>query len=407
MTKGSNWFVYQESERRRLQIADSRSRTLTNCARDWSISNGNWLKQTSGTPHDIPSYLSLINHRVESILGASLFLLQLPTLEQTSNSLLAGSLVGRDLLAEQPAAAGGNQPAAKRPAGGHWLQREPSKQDVNDLNFVSSQDNRRKMAPRTIAERAAAGENLNARDLTREEQVELLIWARQRQPPMTYQEIIRRYGFTQSEGLLRTWYMVRTNNNPPRVATFTAEDDELLRRAVALFATGPLDDENSLRGIWPSVRNYIRKNGAATTAGVQKLKERWEQIGNQDGTAPAGRAKARLGSSFRVPKVGAQSQPTTTAQTSASQAGTSNGSSSVGARANADLTWEEYDPLSENEMREVMGGGGGGSSDEGSSDEGSDGSEWGEYEPLSDSEMREVLGEADSDDQDSAESGSD
>ncbi|KAL2284277.1 hypothetical protein FJTKL_09003 [Diaporthe vaccinii] len=263
------------------------------------------------------------------------------------------------------------------------------------------------MAPRTIAERAAAGENLNARDLTREEQVELLIWARQRQPPMTYQEIIRRYGFTQSEGLLRTWYMVRTNNNPPRVATFTAEDDELLRRAVALFATGPLDDENSLRGIWPSVRNYIRKNGAATTAGVQKLKERWEQIGNQDGTAPAGRAKARLGSSFRVPKVGAQSQPTTTAQTSASQAGTSNGSSSVGARANADLTWEEYDPLSENEMREVMGGGGGGSSDEGSSDEGSDGSEWGEYEPLSDSEMREVLGEADSDDQDSAESGSD
>lgn len=80
------------------------------------------------------------------------------------------------------------------------------------------------MAPRTITERAAAGEILNARDLTREEQVELLIWARQRQPAMTYQEIIRRYGFTQSEGLLRTWYMVRTNNNPPRVATFTAED---------------------------------------------------------------------------------------------------------------------------------------------------------------------------------------
>ncbi|KAK7703023.1 hypothetical protein SLS64_009294 [Diaporthe eres] len=264
------------------------------------------------------------------------------------------------------------------------------------------------MAPRTIAERAAAGEILNAPDLTREERVELLIWARQQQPAMTYREIIRRYGFTESEGTLRGWHLARTSNNPPRVATFTAEDDELLRRAVALFATGPLDDENSLRGIWPSVRDYIRKNGAATTAGVQKLKERWEQIGNQDGTAPAGRAKARLASSFRVPKVGGQSQPTTSAQTSASQAGTSTGNGSTGARANDDLAWEEYDPLSENEMREVMGGG---SSDEEEEEEEEDGSEWGEYEPLSEAEMREVLGEASSseedDDEDSAEDDSD
>lgn len=80
------------------------------------------------------------------------------------------------------------------------------------------------MAPRTIAERAAAGENLRAQDLTREEQGELLLWARNRQPPMPYREIIRRYGFTLTEGGLRHWYHVLDKNKPPRVATFTTED---------------------------------------------------------------------------------------------------------------------------------------------------------------------------------------
>lgn len=78
------------------------------------------------------------------------------------------------------------------------------------------------MAPRTIAERAAAGEIQSIEGLTREEQGELLVWARSQQIP--YREIIRRYGFTQSDNGLRTWHLQLVNNRPPRVATFTPED---------------------------------------------------------------------------------------------------------------------------------------------------------------------------------------
>lgn len=78
------------------------------------------------------------------------------------------------------------------------------------------------MAPRTIAERAAAGEIQSVEGLTREEQGELLVWARSQEIP--YREIIRRYGFTQGEDGLRNWYYQLVNNRPPRVATFTPED---------------------------------------------------------------------------------------------------------------------------------------------------------------------------------------
>lgn len=80
------------------------------------------------------------------------------------------------------------------------------------------------MAPRTIAERAAVGEIRSVQGLTRQEQGELLLWARSRQPPMTYREIIRRYGFTLTEGGLRNWHYSLVNNNAPREATFTADD---------------------------------------------------------------------------------------------------------------------------------------------------------------------------------------
>lgn len=91
------------------------------------------------------------------------------------------------------------------------------------------------MAPRTIAERAAAGEIQSVEGLTREEQGELLVWARSQEIP--YREIIRRYGFTQSEGLLRGWHMQIVNNRPPRVATFTPEDVCFPSLALKLLTT--------------------------------------------------------------------------------------------------------------------------------------------------------------------------
>lgn len=80
------------------------------------------------------------------------------------------------------------------------------------------------MARRTIAERAAAGEIQSVQGLTREEQGELLVWARDQEPPIPYREIIRRFGFTQTEEGLRTWWRVITLNNPDRVPSFTATD---------------------------------------------------------------------------------------------------------------------------------------------------------------------------------------
>lgn len=78
------------------------------------------------------------------------------------------------------------------------------------------------MARRTIAERAAAGEIRSIQGLTREEQGELLVWARDQ--GIQYREIIRRFGFTLSEAGMRTWWRVITLNHPDRVPKFTATD---------------------------------------------------------------------------------------------------------------------------------------------------------------------------------------
>lgn len=95
-----------------------------------------------------------------------------------------------------------------------------SSQSKTSIREQPGQDSQ--MAPRTIAERAAAGEIQSVNGLTREEQGELLIWARSQDIP--YLEIIRRYGFTQSETALRNWRHQIVNNRPPRVAVFTPED---------------------------------------------------------------------------------------------------------------------------------------------------------------------------------------
>lgn len=78
------------------------------------------------------------------------------------------------------------------------------------------------MARRTIAERAAAGEIRSIQGLTREEQGELLVWARAQ--GIQYREITRRFGFTLTEEGLRTWWRVITLNHPDRVPRFTATD---------------------------------------------------------------------------------------------------------------------------------------------------------------------------------------
>lgn len=82
------------------------------------------------------------------------------------------------------------------------------------------------MAP-TIAERAANGEILHAPDLTRDEQAELLRWARAQDKPMSYENIKKIYGFTQTVDGLRWWHMNIALGKPPAVATFTAEDVSL------------------------------------------------------------------------------------------------------------------------------------------------------------------------------------
>ncbi|KAJ0116595.1 hypothetical protein J7T55_009745 [Diaporthe amygdali] len=61
---------------------------------------------------------------------------------------------------------------------------------------------------------------------------------------------------------------------------------------VQLFATGPLDQEKSINGIWKAVKEHIQKNGGTTSAGVTTLKKRWLAIRNQ----PAG-VSAAAGSS--------------------------------------------------------------------------------------------------------------
>lgn len=78
-----------------------------------------------------------------------------------------------------------------------------------------------KMAP-TIAERAARGEALHAPDLTRQEQGELLVWAREEN--MGYKEIKTKYGFEQTTDTMRGWHMALVRDRPPKVPTFTDED---------------------------------------------------------------------------------------------------------------------------------------------------------------------------------------
>ncbi|KAK2604751.1 hypothetical protein N8I77_007652 [Diaporthe amygdali] len=285
---------------------------------------------------------------------------------------------------------------------------------------------------RTIAQLAASGIIRSAQGLNRQEQGELLIWARAQ--GMTYREIIQRFGFTQTEEGLRTWHYVLINDRPPRVPTFTALDDQLLRAAVQLFATGPLDQEKSINGIWKAVKEYIQRNGGTTSAGVTTLKKRWLAIRNQPAGASAAAGSsaapsasrtrggaARTGSihatgslarSFPVPTNPAPTTPTRGDKGKAA-AGGSNKSSGAkagfdgisGSSSNPALKWGEYSPLSKEEQREVLGGETLTSDedeeeedDDNASDSHSDSGDnpamkWGHYSPLSKEERAEVLGE--------------
>lgn len=83
-----------------------------------------------------------------------------------------------------------------------------------------------RMAPRTIAERAAAGEIQSIEGLSRVEQGQLLVWAREQ--GIEYSEIIRRYGFTQTSEGLRTWHRNIVLDRPERVPRITDTDVSLL-----------------------------------------------------------------------------------------------------------------------------------------------------------------------------------
>ncbi|KKY34442.1 hypothetical protein UCDDA912_g05574 [Diaporthe ampelina] len=226
------------------------------------------------------------------------------------------------------------------------------------------------MPRRTIAERAAAGEDLNAQNLSRDEQAELLIWARQQ--GIRYNEIRLRYRFAQTTGGLRSWHYVMERNRPPRRPTFTPTDDRLLRNAVRLYATGPLGREQSLRGIWNQVQLYIRKNGGTTTAGFGTLKKRWHSITGRPLPAPARtarrtraraqaasttRARPRAGLARSFPILTLQRQPASSAQPPGRQAGAAGGNGSAAAGGGTDMSWhsDEYESLSEGEKRELEG----------------------------------------------------
>ncbi|KAL1853233.1 hypothetical protein Daus18300_011881 [Diaporthe australafricana] len=213
------------------------------------------------------------------------------------------------------------------------------------------------MAPLTIAERAAAGQIQSVQGLTKDEQKELIIWAKQQ--GMSYKAIKARWGFTDKEDNLRQIYLHRPNHNPPRVPVFTATDDNLLHQAVKLYATGPLDQERSLDGIWNAVKAYIQKNGGTTTAHVATLKARW--LASQDGPLPPGPWQPR---GRRNPPVlrlrdpsGAAPGPQITGQAPLARTfpvlrlrDTPQGNTTL-------PSWNdsEYPQLSEEEMKEVLG----------------------------------------------------
>ncbi|KAI3394484.1 hypothetical protein diail_2618 [Diaporthe ilicicola] len=275
------------------------------------------------------------------------------------------------------------------------------------------------MAPPTIAQLAASGRIQSSKGLNRQEQDELLVWARQQ--GMSYREIIDRYDFKITEGCLRNRHGNIVNPGAPLVAEFTLEDDELLLRAVECFATVPLDQAGSQPGIWKKVQAYMRENGCTTTAGLHNLKTRWYERRLRGSPLPPGPYQARQRRNLPVLRLrdsrraaparqtSSQARParqfpvltlTTPARPTAARPTGRNNDNDEFARLTADLRWGVYPPLSREEIRapfprigfQPSGHDCRNNSPADAETEQVDVVTWGDYDPLSEEEMAEVLG---------------
>lgn len=165
--------------------------------------------------------------------------------------------------------------------------------------------------------------------------------------------------------------------------------------AVQLFATGPLDDPKSLVGVWKKAKAYIRENGGTTTAGDVKLKERWHKL---NGLPVPSSKRAKRGARARAASAPSQARSVIRTEPAVALApsfpiiaGQNQPTSSDQLELATIMNWEEYDPLTEGEMREVMGSTAAEENEE-QSEQNDREKEWEEYPPLSESELRQALG---------------
>ncbi|KAK2604750.1 hypothetical protein N8I77_007651 [Diaporthe amygdali] len=129
-------------------------------------------------------------------------------------------------------------------------------------------------APMTIAQRLDNGLIEDVEGLTREEEDELVDWAREK--GMTWDAIRRKFKFPLQESTLRVRFRTRRMDRPPRVPEFTERDDELLLEAVEVLAGRHLDNvDDYIRRLWNSAQEYIQSHGGTTTAGPVTLKKRY------------------------------------------------------------------------------------------------------------------------------------
>lgn len=180
-----------------------------------------------------------------------------------------------------------------------------------------------------------------------------------------------------------------------KLTQYSVLQDRLLQNAVQLFATGPLDDPKSLIGVWKKAKAYIRENGGTTTAGDVKLKERWHKL---NGLPVPSSKRAKRGARARGASATSQARsiirtepPVALAPSFPIIAGQNQPTSSAQRELATVMDWEEYEPLSEGEMREALGSNAS-EQNEDQSEQNDPDMEWEDYPPLSESELRQALG---------------
>ncbi|KAL2284278.1 hypothetical protein FJTKL_09004 [Diaporthe vaccinii] len=209
-------------------------------------------------------------------------------------------------------APGGNQPAAKRRAGEEPSDQQPAPQKyaggrpavrtpaVEGLEGGASGEGSASegspgcqpgnnnttrtalptndAATMSIAERLDRGLITDVAGLTRQEQDELLVWARDK--GIKWKDILVKFKFKVKESTLRGRYRKMKKGPLPRKPEFTERDNELLLEAIEHIAGGHPDDiENTnIRRLWTRAQEYIKKHGGKTEAGPGTLKKKYKEF---------------------------------------------------------------------------------------------------------------------------------